>query len=1181
MTTKLFSKTYLLMKITAIQLVLAIVFSTVALAFDANSQELLEQKITINADNQDIKEVIKSIEKQTEIKFTYRPKLFSASSKINLKVNSEPLSMVLNKMFSPLNVKYKLIGNQLVLSKIDEVQKEEVATTSPNVEAPVELSIKGKVTDEESGVGLPSVSVSVRGTKKGVITNNDGFYEIQVPDEKAILTFSFIGYENQSVVVGNQKEVNVKLKVDSKALNEVVVVGYGTRRKTDVSGAVTTINAEMITKQPVTSIDQALAGMVPGVSLREGSGAPGSGPEILIRGINGFGSNKPLIVIDDVIFENGNDQNNNPLALINPEDIENVTILKDAATKAIYGSRATAGVILVTTKRGREGKPQITFNTSVGQATILPFERPDVLNAQELAQFYKEVNIDRIRASNATYSNPSTPVPDELIPAQFRNPAQYGVGTNWFDAVVRPATVQNHNISISGGTANVKYFVSGNILGQEGVILNNDLSRIAFRSNIDVKLNDKLRFGLNLNPSRTEQNRPADDPAATQFSAYSSITSTYWADPSSPIFSSPDVYKYTTQGSITTNWTANPVYQLNAENEKRRSSQILMGTYLEFEPIKNLIFKTSLSYNYNYRRSRNYQPSTLVGDGNLTPVFPNLDGARALLFNEAISNLISDNLVKYRFRKEKHAFDIMGGWSIQDQSRESSTLRTSRIIDENFKLPDIANTDRAGGALNASGSEEYGQNRLVSLISRANYSYSNKYLFNFSIRRDGSSRFGRNVQYGYFPAGSVAWRISEEGFMKDLKSRKLLEDLKFEVGYGITGNNNLDAFSNPNYGHLGSVARADYLIGGLLAVGNSLNSLPNPTITWEESKQFDAGLSGSLLNKRINFSFNAYEQITEGLLAAIPLSWITGFGNVIGNQDSRIRNRGFELQLDFVPVRNKDIIWNTGINISRYNNKILSYFDPRGFFNGNSGNGTAIAVSKPGSPVGLYRGLQILGLFTQAEIDDPNVPKYAGAREGSLKYVDGDGDGKLEIEEDYVILGSPHPDLMFGWNNMVTYKGFTLRAIFAGQLGGLIYDLRREIMWNVDGNFNIDRQMLDRWRPGDDPASKTFPTTVSLTGSTTRYVRFPSDNKVYDGTYIALKNLYLGYNLGQLLKANNMKFAQAIDVYGSVRNAFYLASYKYGNPEIRRSNDGGAVRSVNYGSYPISRTMTFGLNVTF
>jgi TonB-dependent starch-binding outer membrane protein SusC len=1114
------------------------------IVFHYNSP-IVKDKFVRNIGNEDFLKTIQLIESQTKLTFE--------------KINNE--NYVLLEVPKKLETSSANIFNPSI-----SLKKEEKAINK----------ISGTVTDFETSEKLIGVNVTLKDNPAiGDVTNEDGQFTIETPNEKGVLVFSYIGYITQEIPIEAKTIFDVKLKSDVEKLKEVVVVGYGERKRDELSGAVTSISSEMLTLQPVTSVDQALQGMVAGVTLREGSGAPGSGPEILIRGINTFQDNKPLFVIDNVIFESGNDQNNNPLALLNPEDVESVVVLKDAATKAIYGSRATAGVILITTKRGKLGKPKITFNSNLGISNILPFEKPDVLNATELAQFYKEVNIDRIRATNPIYAEVSVPVPDDLIPAQFRNPSQYGVGTNWYDAITRQGMNQNHNLSVNGGTENIKYFVSANYSKNESVLISNDLSRFSFRSNVDIRVSEKLKFGLNLAPSRTEQNRSADEPSGGQFSAGSTFTSTFWTDPSAPLYSSPGFLSYTTKGALTSNWTANPLYQLTIEEEKRRGSQLASGGYLEFEPIKNLTLRSNFSYNYNYSRARNFQPSNLLTGDGLTGILPNVTGAKGVLFNTATNNFTSDNIAQYRFKLKSHNFDLMAGFNLNSVSTESSSTTAIRLIDENFKLPDFTNIDKTVVG-NYVGSEEFSEGRLLSYISRINYNYSNKYFVNFSVRRDGSSRFGRDVQYGTFPAGSITWRASNEGFMAKFK-KSWLSDLRFEVGYGLTGNNT----GIGAYTHLGNIGlNNNYIFNGVSVPGSAVSALPNSSITWEESKQFDAGVNIGLFKDRIKVAANIYQQITGGLLAQIPLSWVTGFGNVYGNQGSRIRNRGFEVQIDAVPVKNKKFVWQSGINFSKYNNLILEYFDSKGFLTANAGNGTQVTISAPGQPIGMYRGLKTLGLFTAADIADSKVPKYEGARIGSLKYFDGNGNGKLEIEADYVVLGNPHPDLMFGWNNTMNYGGFSLRTIFAGQLGGLIYDLRREINWNVDGNFNIDRQMLDRWRPGDDPATKTFPTTVSTSGSITRYVRFPSDNKIYDGSYVSLKNVTLSYNLGKLIKTKTAIFNGA-EIYGSLRNVFFVSAYKYGNPEVRRTREGSAGRSINYGSFPISRTAVFGINLSF
>ncbi len=1131
-----------------------------------------------------LKEVMNDLKAKRGIYFMFNSKDMKDKMVNSTFDFSDNIDSILTHLLKPLGFAYKKVGNIFVIvEEADKPTNKEVRKKLTKLETdsfvnfltnhPVTMStvtaaivVSGKVTDEK-GEPIPGANVVLKGTTVGAITDSEGNYRINVPDSSGTLVFSFVGYLKEEVQINNQTTININLLPDISTLSEVVVVGYGTRKKDELSGAVTQVTSATITKQPVTSFDQALVGQVPGMTIREGTGAPGAGPEILVRGINTFGSNKPLIVIDDVIFENYNDQNNNPLALLNPEDIESVSVLKDAATKAIYGSRATAGVIIVTTKRGKTGEPTFTFNTSVGSATVMPFEKPNVMNAQELAQFRRESSIDRIRFTNPLYKDPAVAVPDSLIPEALRNPGQYGKGTDWFDEITQRALVQNYNLSVNGGTESVRYFVSANYLGQEGVVLNTDIQRLSLRANLDIKLSKKLRMGLNLSPSRTTQNRPSDEPSDGTFSAYSTITSTYWVSPEAKVYDENGNINYLTTSPLTTSWTVNPVYQLQAEREERLANQLVMGSFLEYEIIPDLTIKTNLSYSNNIRRSRNFSPSTVAGDG-LNPILPRLTGATAKLFNENFSNLISDNTIRYRLVKNMHNLELLAGFTVQDVITENSTLNAQRLLDENLYLASWNNVDKTSSN-NFTGNEGFTQNRIISYISRANYILNDKYFFNLSVRRDASSRFGRSVQSAVFPAGSVAWRVSNEGFLQSMREA-WLDELRIEVGYGVTGNQQ----GIGDYGFLGNVTQANYIFGGVSTLGNTLSALPNDNITWEQSKQLDLGLNMSLFKRRITLSFNTYKQVTDGLLSFIPLPLITGFGGVQGN-GGRIQNTGFEVQIDGVIIAKKRINWTSSINFSRYKNKILELTNGT-FYSGNAGNGSQITISQEGQPVGMYYALKTLGLFTAEEIADPTVPKYVGAAEGTMKYVDGNGNGLLESFADHVVVGNPHPDLMFGWTNQVSAYGFNLRTIFAGQLGGAIMDLREEIMYNVDGNFNVHRDLLDRYRPGDDPTQETNATTATGTPQ----FRWPNDRRITDGSYVSLKNVTLGYDLAKFLNKKAIPLKSA-ELYVSMRNVFYIANYKEGNPEIRRSNDGSAVRSVNYGSYPISRTTTLGLNVSF
>jgi TonB-dependent starch-binding outer membrane protein SusC len=949
-----------------------------------------------------LKKVLKDLSSKYNVTFHYNSPI--VKDKYVRDTPLEDLLKAIQVIESQTNLSFERINatNYMVLDnpkKSDPLSISETETVKPTnttiISMPkvaIAFTVKGKVTDGETDEPLIGVSVVLKNTATGTITNENGEYTLDLASGQGSLLFSFIGYETKEVSVKNQSEINVRLSTDAIALKEAVVVGYGDVRKRDeLSGAVTQVNSESITLQPVTSVDQALAGMSPGVTLREGTGAPGAGPEILIRGINTFQNNKPLVVIDDVIFENGNDQNNNPLSLINPEDIENVVILKDAATKAIYGSRATAGVILVTTKKGKLGQAKITFNTNFGITSILPFERPDVLNATELAQYYKEKEIDKIRTTNPLYKDATVPIPDNLITEKYRNPSQYGEGTNWFDEVTRDAVNQNHNISATGGNANMKYFVSANYTNQQGVMIENDFTRYSLRANIDLRLSEKLKMTLNLNPSRTERNRSADDPSNAQFSAGSTITSTYWADPSATVYASPGVFNYLTKGSIVSGFTANPVYQLKSEIETRRSTQMLFNWGLEFQPIQNLYLKSKLSYNNTQGRSRNYIPMNLVTDiASFTPKFPNPDSGKTVLSNTSLNNFIIDNIANYRFKLAKSNFDITAGYLVQESTTENSNMTGIKLLDENFILPDSKNVKTAPNAVNFTGGEDFIRFRVVSMISRLNYSFDNRYVVNLSYRRDGNSRFGRNVKWGNFPAGSFTWRASEEGFLKNVK---WLSDLRFEFGYGITGNAN----GAGEYGHLGNIKQVNYPFGGISTLGNTVGALPNQSVTWEEAEQWDAGVNVGFFKDRLKIAFNVYEQKTGNPLAQIPVSQATGFGNVVGNQEGLIRNRGFEVDINATPYMSKNLRWTVNLNVSRYSNMLVDYYLPQGILLGNAGNSTQITVTAPGQPIGMYRGLRILGLFTPEDIANPAVPKYPGAAVGDMKFFDGNGDGKLSL----------------------------------------------------------------------------------------------------------------------------------------------------------------------------------------
>ncbi|MHA7128121.1 SusC/RagA family TonB-linked outer membrane protein [Algoriphagus namhaensis] len=1119
--------------------------------------------LTLSKTSWSVQELFEEIESKTEYNFVGSSRLLKSKKKIEMPTQDGSVEAFLASMAAQTKMKFRQVNNSIYVGQ------------SNTAEAPVQLpstsedlkSITGRVTVAEDNLPLPGVTVLIKGTNKGTVTDENGDFTIDA-EPGDVLQFSFIGYLTVERLVGENSSINVQLNEDLAQLDEVVVIGYGERTKSEVSGAVTQVSDKIITRQPISSFDQGLVGQVPGLSIREGTGNPGSGPELLIRGINSLGNNAPLIVIDGFIFGNYNNENNNLLALFNPEDIESISVLKDAESKAIYGSRASGGVILITTKKGKIGRAKVSLTSSYGFQNPLGFEKPDVMNATEFAQFRKETITDNIRRQQpGLYGDPSVPVPDSLIPEQFRNPEQYGVGTDWYDAITRQGSIQTYNLSISGGTDNVKYFISGNYQDNQGVILNTDFQRYSFRSNIDFKINEVIRGGLNLNPSRTTRDNPFLEPNSGQFSAYSTLTSTYWADPTAQVRDEFGNLNFTTQGQLNQFYTRNPVYALEALERTISSNNNLVGAYLEIEPLKNLVLKSVLTYQNTFEDVNSFIPSTYVADG-LTPVFPRVNGAESSAFSQKSESLLSETTLTYRFTKDKHRVDALLGWTVQDSYIQSIGINARRLLDENFRLPSFGNTD-ASSVDNFTGSQGYTDVRFLGALARLNYVYGDKYFANFSIRRDASSRFGPNNQWATFPAASVAWRLSEEDFLKD---NPTISELRIEAALGRSGN----AASVGNYAFQGNVNNANYIFGGQQALGYSLVALPNNNLTWEEQEQWDLGLKVGLFQDRLSFSLNLYRQVTEGALVNIGITNTTGFGSIIGNQGS-IENRGFEFDATGIIINQPNKSWVSSLNLSAYRNEILSLVNDAPFFGAFAGNSTPVIISRVGSPIGMIQGLNIIGRYSQEDIDNPDVPKYPNAVVGGYRFEDGNGDGNSQLGlADYVDLANPHPDLIFGWTNQLTLGKFNARAVFSGQIGGHILDLRNELLFNVDGVFNVTSRMLDRFRPGDDPNAGAFPGTQG----DTRTLRFPSSASVFSATHIGLRNLTLGYNLTQLVNANKRVF-ENLDVFMSARNVFFLSAYEFGNPEVRRASDGAGNRSINYGSYPIARTVTLGFNVTF
>ena len=1041
--------------------------------------------------------------------------------------------------------------------------------------------VSGTVTDAQ-GVPLIGANVTVASAAGvGTITDIDGLYTLDVPPGADSLVFSYIGYAEQTVGIDGRSRVDVVLSDDANLLDEVVVVGYGTVARKNLAGSVDQISEQRIENLPITSLDQSLAGQVQGVQFRQASGQPGGGAEILVRGIGSLtdDGNAPLIVIDGVPYGNYDAQTNNFLSLVNPNDIASITVARDAAEKAIYGSRASAGLILITTKRGRQAAPSVSFNTYVGVQTIPGFEEPDVLNATELATFFRENLDDRIAAGQTVN------IPESLEGDLTR----YGEGTDWFDAITENAPMYNADVSIRGGSDRVQYSLSLGYTNQQGVVIESEFQRYTARLNVDVDVTDWLTVSANLAPSWTDNRTGASESGTMGFSAYDVTSVARWADPTAPLRDEDGDLALSTQGDILPFYTANPVYRLRNDRTDRENRQILSNVRGVAQLGGGFSVATSLAGNLRFNNIRAFRSGSVLPAGNLAPpLIFNPNNAEIRSGRAEQQRLIWESTLNYETAlggDGRHSVDAFVGYATELTKDVNFSSRGNAIEDENFELINSGNIftvdpfdPGAGTQINFSTSEGIVERALISYLGRARYSYDGKYFATVAVRSDGSSRFGPDRRFATFPSASLAWAVGEEDWFP---TDGVVSGLRVETSFGLSGSNTV-----ADYRYQGPVGRRvndrdfNYNFGGTLARGAFITEIPNAELGWEETEQLDVGAQVGLLDDRLRVKGTYYEQTTTGLLFDTPIPQVSGFGGRFANI-GEIVNRGAEFGVDATLVRGDRFIWSADANVSLNRNEIVRLGpgeDPT-LRAAPTGQGTQVSWSVVGEPLAQFYGLQITGLYTEEEINDSTVPKYPGATVGSPRFVDGDGDGVLERGrgefDDFVKIGDPFPDFVFGLNTRLTYDDFTLQILTHGEVGSQIYDLQREQTLNTENVFNVDRLALDRFRPGDDDFSVRPPTVVDVNASNTYRTR--SSASVLDAGFWRFSNIQLTYDLSAL--ATRLPWLTRGSVYASVQNAFIFSQLD-GNPMIgRTAASGSGERNIRNGAYPSTRTFTLGATI--
>ncbi|PSR57262.1 TonB-dependent receptor [Adhaeribacter arboris] len=1009
--------------------------------------------------------------------------------------------------------------------------------------------LTGKITDEK-GEPLPGVTVLVKGTSIGTASNTEGIYTINSPQQNGILVFSFIGNLTQEIPFKGAGTHDVTLVADNKALQEVVVVGYGEQQKKDLTGAISSVAAKDIQKIQVSSVDQALQGQVAGVQISTTTGAPGGNVNVLIRGVSSInGGVQPLFVIDGYPVSNAGI--GNPLNTINPNDIESVDVLKDASATAIYGSRGSNGVIIITTKRGKSGAPRIELDSYMGFQEV--GKKLDLMNAQEFASMVVDARnagyLDNFPNANINDDNTIRPGVNFDISEKYRNPAGLPT-TDWQDAIFRRAPISNYQLSTSGGTDALRYAVSGGYFNQEGIIINSGLKRYNFRANLDGQLTKKLAFGVSLLPSFTQLR---EVPAAGHYGALGIIASATGMDPSVPVYNPDGTYGNTLIPADGNAAIQNPVKIANELQNPSSQFRLLSNAYLEYTLIPNLKLRTSFGVDLNYYKSNLWNPSTL---SSAAPTGP----ATARASNTENTNWLSETTLSYKKNLgTNHLVNFVGGFTAQRAYNNNVTVNAG-----NF--PDDLITNINGGIVN-SGSQNIEVNNLVSLLARANYSYKDKYLLTATVRSDGSSRFGKNNRWGTFPSASVGWRLSDEKFMSNFK---FINDLKLRASYGITGNNAIG-----NYRAISLLGSNNYVIGDAVVPGLAPATLSNNNLSWESQSQLDIGMDLSVGNGRVNFTGDWYDKRNKDMLFNIQTPSATGFTNAFVNV-GEVQNKGIELGIN---TRNLvgDFSWSTNFNITFNKNKVLAMNEETARIFGSTAPRANSNVTQVGDPIGVFYGRRAIGIFyTAQEIAESGT--QPNAKPGDIRWKDVNSDGKMD-DNDREVIGNPNPDFFFGFNNSFSYKGFSLDITTNGMYGQDVYNAMFSIN-NAGVQNNLKFIDEARWRspeqPGVSQDGKLFGRAIrGGLNANTSY----SSLYIFDASYWRIRNVTLGYNLPSSL-LQNWKIQNA-RVYLAVNNLYTFTDYIGYDPEVGIADSNQTALGVDFGTYPINRSFTIGINLGF
>ncbi len=1153
-----------IMRVSIFKFILLLVTSSFIYANETSAQEMLDRQITVNVKDVSLKTALDKIEAAAQIQFSYSRNIINLNQIVTCTAKSETLAKVLQRLLKPLSIDYQVVNDQVLLYQSKKKRSNRYESVESVTIAEKELTIKyvafqGRVLSSLTGQGLPGVSVSVKNTNLGTTTDANGSFALDLPNQNAVLVLSYVGYLSQEVAVNNQSFLEIRLEQDIQSQDEVVVVGYGTQRARNVTGAMGRIGTKEIKQVAVIGLDQALQGRIAGVQVAENSAEPGADVSIRIRGVASISmGSEPLVVVDGIPMSV-------KLSSINPNDIETIDVLKDAASAAIYGSRGSAGVILVTTKRGKTGKLRVSLDAYTARQMVT--NRISLLNGSQFAKVANENLVNGGQTPNPEWTNPAT-VPN----------------TDWQDEIFRTAPMSNYNIAISGGSEKSRNYLSFGYTSQDGVLSNNaSFKRLTGRFNSDYDISSRFKIGVNVNYNADQKSgiRTQDDNTGT-------IISILQAQPTDPLYA-------TTEGPIGSNFYGfegysfrtkqnlyyagignNPVYVANNHFFSRgRGTQLLANAFGELELIKGLKFKSLIGYTVEngFGNSGNNQVPSPVssGGGGLN----DRTGVGSNFSQASQWNWV--NTLSYARSFGKHNLSSVIG-------SDALKFKGSSLNVNAFGAPQNQNSITASSDLSGRPrGNEYIPFSLVSYFARVMYDYDDRFLLSAVVRRDGSSKFGPQNTWGNFPSVSVGWRISQEEFMKSVS---FIDDLKIRGSYGSVGNQGIpDLQFYSQYGTVGNDYA--YTFNDNLVPGLRPTVLGNDSIKWERNVERNLGLDASFLKGKITLSADVYKKELKDLLGNVPIPFYAApfTGELLKNAFS-MQNSGIELTLG-LNEKLGAVNFSLNANFSTLQNKVTSLGAGDGksyvFQNISAiGEMKATTRSQVGERIGNFWGFITDGIIQNAaEATMYKTMGFTFAEPGDRKYKDLNKDGKLN-DDDRTIIGNGLPGYLYGLNARAEYKGFDISAFFNGQGDADIANMTRYFTSSVNfrnpGLVNASTDVLNAWK--GEGTSNEFPRNSSNSIQSNRWF---SDAFIEDGSFFRLRNLQIGYALPTRIMSKIG--ASAARVYIAGQNLFTITDYSGYDPEVGSNggtgNSGIRVAGVDYGRYPMAKMFTVGFTAQF